>query len=38
MKTFARAGVSFWVCLRDRIGVAGAPEVSGLADLVRRSV
>ena len=38
MKTCARAGVSFWDCLRDRIGVADAPEVPGLAELVRRSV
>ena len=38
MKTCARAGVSFWACLRDRVGVAGAPDVSGLADLVRRPV
>ena len=38
MKTCARAGVSFWACLRDRTGVAGAPDVPRLADLVRRSV
>ena len=38
MKTCVRACVSFRDCLRDRIGVGGAPEVSGLADLVRRSV
>ena len=38
MKTCVRAGVSFRACLRNRLGVAGAPEVLGLADLVRRSV
>ena len=38
MKTCVRACVSFRACLRDRIGVAGASDVSGLADLVRRSV
>ena len=38
MKTCAKAGVSFRDCLRDRIGVADAPEVPRLADLVRRPV
>ena len=38
MKTCAKAGLPFWACLRNRLGVADAPDVPRLADLVRQSV
>ena len=35
-KTCRKLGVPYWDCLRSRLGVAGAPDVPRLADLVRQ--
>ncbi len=35
-KTCRKLGVPYWDCPRSRLGVAGAPDVPRLADLVRQ--
>ncbi len=34
-KTCRKLGVAFWDYLGDRIGVAGAPAVASLSDIIR---
>ncbi len=36
MKTCAKLAISFWDYLGDRVGVAEAPTVARLAELIRR--
>ncbi len=36
LKICKKLGVSYWNYLRNRLGVAGAPEVPRLADLIRQ--